>query len=151
MKKILLTMVASTAILSVVAAERACKYEAEWQELITELKKHDDCELSVPTTPSAGAAMQARSIAKALGWISEIKDAIMQLCVNSNTDSQEKILKKLKAIEYELRAVQETIGAVDDESVADLPSVEAIDQAQLTAIQWLKTIYRFMIEHQVVS
>ena len=128
---------------------RKIKHEAVWQELLDELKKLECCELELPKTPSDAAALQAQSLAKMLHTVEELKS---RFSISWGENEQYKrVLELLKDIECEIKKLSAVVGALDDESVPDLPSVQAIDQAQLTAIQWLKSIYRFLLEHHCVS
>lgn len=129
--------------------ERKIKHAAEWEQLINELAKNDCSGMDLPNSSSDSAALQARGLAKVLELLQFIKDLINSTFANST--SHHKIYTLLKEVQAEVIALREVLGSVDDESVEELPSVQAIDQAQLSLIQWLKTIYRFQLEHTVIS
>lgn len=59
-------------------------------------------------------------------------------------DSIAEIQKTLHAIEQNIIVLKASIGDLDQASIdsEDLPTVQSIDEAELSIIQWLKTIYR---------
>lgn len=205
---------------------RKVKHQSVWEELISELQKHEKISLEVPHTPSDIAAMQARTVTKILSWLQEVREVVVSLFqegtlqfqnvnqslvtliekMNARDESwkqlfitgneiNEKIQEMVKfdsqliqlitvltmqidqlqqqvsnmsnGINAQIQNLQESIdivsakvdtaqasvGLLQDQSMSDqeLTSVQDIDEAQLTAIQWLKTIYRQLRDHDFVS
>ena len=127
---------------------RTVKHEPVWQEFLGELQKLDCCDLELPKTPADASALQARGLSKILQWLQDLKNTIQFQLAGGDSKEVIELLQKISCEIYQLESV---IGKLNDESVADLPSVAAIDAAQLTQIQWLKSIYRFLLEHHTVS
>ena len=149
MKYQLLILAGLTVICSMKAyeQERKIKHAAEWEQLILELAKNDCPGMDLPNSSSDSSALQARGLAKIL----EILQLIKEFMTGGGSASHQKILDLLKDVQKEVVAIREVLGSLDDESVEDLPSPQAIDQAQLSLVSWLKSIYRFQLEHTVIS
>ncbi len=98
-------------------------------------------------------------IQERLGQIELVIKALVYL-VQSNVQQTEDIVLGLAQLEnatYELAlqiaTLNQTVGSVTDLSVGEesFNSVEDIDNAQLSAISWLKTIYREQLHDKFIS
>ena len=159
---LLLSVMSLSAITMYAEEARKVKHESTWQALIEELKKFENVNLAIPTTPSDAAALQARGISNILQGLQNIQNSVLNIQNNNNehtgcqchclTPEQiEQVLHLLKTIEAQVHKIAHVVGSLDDESVSDqsLSTVQAIDQAQLTLVSWAKTIYRHL--NDVVS
>lgn len=94
-----------------------------------------------------------RSIASVTEIANQIQNVVLDVTVNNheNKDCCHRILEKLENIELLLAVIiqqlalqKQVIGNLDDQSVdeQEFDSVSDIDNAELTVISWLKTIFR---------
>lgn len=93
----------------------------------------------------------------------QIQNFIVDVTVNEDSESKKcchKILKRLELFEgilqqmiQELVMQREVLGNLDDESVGeqDFNSVQDIDDAELSVISWLKSIYREQLKDKFIS